>query len=73
MDLDEIFNPREWWQETTQRKVYLNLSKIALDLLSIPAISAEVERLFSSCKITITDRHNRIGINAIEAIECLKS
>jgi hypothetical protein len=73
MDLDEIFDPREWWQETTQRKVYPNLSKMALDLLSIPAMSAEVERLFSSCKITITDRRNRIGIDAVEAIECLKS
>lgn len=73
MDLDELFDPREWWQETTQRKVYPNLSRMALDLLSIPAMSAEVERLFSSCKITITDRRNRIGIEAVEAIECLKS
>lgn len=38
-----------------------------------PAMSAEVERLFSSYKITITDRRNRIGIDAVEAIECLKS
>jgi hypothetical protein len=46
---------------------------MALDLLSIPAMSAEVERLFSSCNITISDRRNRIGIDAVEAIECLKS
>ena len=63
MDLDEIFDPREWWQESTQRKVYPNLSKMALDLLSILAMSADVERSFSSCKITITDKHNRIGID----------
>jgi hypothetical protein len=73
MDLDEVFDPLGWWQESTQQKVYPNLSKMALDLLSIPAMSAEVERLFSSCKITITDRRNRIGIDAVEAIECLKS
>lgn len=73
MDLEQPFDPREWWQETTQQKVYPNLSNMALDLLSIPAMSAEVERLFSSCKITITDRRNRIGIDAVEAIECLKS
>lgn len=72
-DPDESFDPREWWLETTQQKVYPHLSKMALDLLSIPAMSAEVERLFSSCKITITDRRNRIGIDAVEAIECLKS
>jgi hypothetical protein len=46
---------------------------MALDLLSIPAMSAEVERLFSSCKITITDWCNQIGIDSVEAIECLKS
>jgi hypothetical protein len=46
---------------------------MALDVLSIPAISAEPERLFSSAKISITDRRNRLGIESIEAIECLKS
>jgi hypothetical protein len=73
MDLEEVFNPFVWWQESTQQKVYLNLLKMAIDLLLISAMSAEVERLFFSCKITITDRRNRIGIDAVEAIECLKS
>ena len=46
---------------------------MALDVLSIPAMSAEPERLFSGTKITITDRRNRMGIESIEATECLKS
>ena len=46
---------------------------MALDILSIPAMSAEPERLFSGAKITITDCRNRLGIKSIEAIECLKS
>jgi hAT family C-terminal dimerisation region len=46
---------------------------MALDLLSIPAMSAEPERLFSAAKISITDRRNRLGIQSIEALECLKS
>jgi hypothetical protein len=46
---------------------------MALDLLSIPAMSAEVERLFSSANITIIDCRNRIGVDAVEAIKCLKS
>jgi hypothetical protein len=46
---------------------------MALDVLSIPAMSAEPERLFSGTKITITDRRNRVGIESIEATECLKS
>lgn len=49
------------------------MSKIALDILSIPTISADPERLFSSAKITISDRRNRLGIYTVEALECLKS
>lgn len=45
---------------------------MALDVLSIPAMSAEPDRLFSGT-ITITDRRNRMGIESIEATECLKS
>lgn len=62
-----------WWLEETQRKNYRNLSKMAVDILSIPAMSAEPERLFSGAKITITDRRNRLGRDVIEALECLKS
>ncbi|KJZ74134.1 hypothetical protein HIM_05666 [Hirsutella minnesotensis 3608] len=62
-----------WWLEETQQKNYPNLSKMAVDILSIPAMSAEPERLFSGAKITITDRRNRLGSDVIEALECLKS
>ncbi|EHK21138.1 uncharacterized protein TRIVIDRAFT_153013, partial [Trichoderma virens Gv29-8] len=55
------------------RKSYSALSIIALDVLSIPAISAEPESLFSYTKITITDRRNCIGIKSIKATEFLKS
>ena len=44
-----------------------------MDILSIPAMSAEPERLFSGAKITITDRRNRLGSDVVEALECLKS
>ena len=64
---------RDWWLAPEQQQSYPNLSKMALDLLSIPAMAADPERLFSSAKITITDRRNRLGIEVIEAVECLKS
>ena len=66
-------DPRTWWMETTQQVNYPNLSKLALDILSIPAMSADPERLFSSAKLTISDLRNRLGIDIIEAFECLKS
>ena len=69
----DIKDPRRWWIEETQQKLYPNLSKMALDMLSIPAMSAEPERLFSGAKISITDRRNRLGIESIQALECLKS
>jgi hypothetical protein len=69
----EVTDPRSWWLEPTQKKSYPALSIMALDVLPIPAMSAEPECLFSSAKISITDRRNRLGIESIEAIECLKS
>ena len=46
---------------------------MALDILLIPVMSADPERLFSSVKITILDRRNRLRIYTIKALECLKS
>lgn len=36
-------------------------------------MSADSERLFSSCKITLEDLRNRIWPELLEALECLKS
>jgi hypothetical protein len=64
---------RVWWQEKTQQTSYPILSRLALDILAIPAMSADPERLFSSAKLLISDLRNRLGIDIIEAFECLKS
>ena len=64
---------RDWWLAPEQQATYPNLSKMALNLLSIPAMSAAPERLFSSCKITLTDRRNKLSVRVIEALECLRS
>jgi hypothetical protein len=45
---------------------------MALDILSVPTMSADPERLFSGAKITVSDRRNRLGIHTIKALECLK-
>jgi len=46
--------PLEWW--AAHRGQFPVLSKMALDLLSIPLMSAECERVFSSAKLLITDK-----------------
>ena len=46
---------------------------MAIDILSIPAMSSDPERAFSAAKITLTDRRNKLSIEMIECLECLKS
>jgi hypothetical protein len=46
---------------------------MALNILSIPAMSGSIERLFSSANITVYDRRNRLTADTIEIIESLKS
>jgi len=46
---------------------------MALNLLAIPAMSSEVERVFSSTGLMVTDRRNRLKEDIIEAAECMKS
>jgi hypothetical protein len=70
---NENHDPCKWWLKEAQQLQYPNLSKMALDILSIPAMSAEPERVFSGSKITISNRRCSLGIQLIEALECLKS
>ena len=64
---------RKWWLLPEQQRDYPNLSRMALDILSIPAMSASIERVFSSANITVSDRRNQLSPNTIEVIESLKS
>ena len=61
----------DWWTNTAQRMRFPTLSRMAIGILSIPAISAEVERLFSAAKNTIGDKRNSLE-PMLEALECLK-
>ena len=60
----------EFWNDryNSQR----DLALFALDLLAISPMSDECERLFSSAKLLITDRRNRLLDDIIEAVECLR-
>ena len=54
-----------WWLEPSQQHHYPNLSRMAIDLLSIPAQSADAERLFLSAKLTITTLRNRLAMETL--------
>ena len=63
-------NPLAWWW--SNRKDYPILSRMAFDILSIPSMSAEIERAFSQAKKLITDERNRLGEETVTACECQK-
>jgi hypothetical protein len=52
---------------------YPSLARMAFDILSIPAMSSECERVFSSAKILLNDRRARMKEDIIEASECLRA
>jgi hAT family C-terminal dimerisation region len=60
-----------WWRD--HQTTYPKLSQMAFDLLSIPAMSAECERVFSLTKLTITSQRNRMTETTMEAIQCMKN
>jgi hAT family C-terminal dimerisation region len=60
-----------WWADRSGQ--WPNLSRLAFDALSIPAMSAECERCFSDAGRTITDERARMGSESIEACSCLKN
>jgi hypothetical protein len=46
---------------------------MAYDLLSIPAMSAETERVFSNTKLMISPNRTCLGADIVEAEECLQA
>ena len=45
---------------------------MAINILSIPAISAEPERVFSGARRIVTWERSQLGFTTIEKVECLK-
>jgi hAT family C-terminal dimerisation region len=68
-----VEDPLKWWLEETQRMKYPNLSQMAIDILTIPAMSDEPERVFSGAKLTLNQQRNKLGVDLLRAFECLKS
>jgi hypothetical protein len=57
-----------WWM----RSPYSTLRQWAFDTLTIPATSAEIERVFSQARRLITDDRNSLSIKNIEVLLCYK-
>jgi hypothetical protein len=65
--------PIAWWSDTIQRKRFPRLSVLAIDILSIPAMSDEPERVFSGGRHSVSWDRMRLGVDALERSECAKN
>lgn len=54
-------------------KEYPTLSRMARDILAVPASSTDSERAFSQAKLFETDRRNRLSASSLEALMVLHS
>jgi hAT family C-terminal dimerisation region len=61
-----------WWSQDQQRKRWLRLSYMTIDILSISAMSDESERIFSEARRTISWKRAQLEAEIIEKLECLK-
>ncbi|GLB43472.1 putative protein dimerization activity [Lyophyllum shimeji] len=61
----------QWWYE--KRLVYPRLSRMALDYLSIPATSVDVERVFSRGRLILSHTRSRLSALSTRALLCLGS
>jgi hypothetical protein len=61
-----------WWCQDTQRQRWPRLSLMAIDILSIPPMSDEPERVFSGGRRTVSWDRAQMEAETIEMRECLK-
>jgi hypothetical protein len=68
--------PRDWSKDSLfdfrQHQPYPTLRQWAFNTLSIPATSAEIERVFSQARRLITDDRNSLSIENLEILLCFK-
>ncbi|KIK33085.1 hypothetical protein CY34DRAFT_100246 [Suillus luteus UH-Slu-Lm8-n1] len=69
MDVEHVTNPIAWWQERC--KSFPCLSHMAIDYLTIPATSVDVERLFSRGRLILSHVRNRLSAQSMRALLCV--
>lgn len=60
-----------WWRD--HQTTYPKLAQMAFDLIAVPAMSAECERVFSQAKLTVSHQRSRLLETTVDAIQCLKN
>ena len=75
MELEKVDSPLRYWLVLSNLPLnrFPVLTELALDVFSIPVMSAECERVFSETKRPISDDRNQLSAKTIEAIQCQKN
>lgn len=68
-----IYRPLEFWMTEKARRQFPKLSRLALDVFTIPAMSDDPERTFSSCSLMINPHKGKLGSDSIAYAQCLKN
>jgi hypothetical protein len=63
----------QYWVSRLDELRQSQVAWMGIELMSIPAMSDEPERVFSRAKLLSSDRRNCLGDDIIQASECLKS
>ncbi|KAJ0126920.1 hypothetical protein HZ326_29975 [Fusarium oxysporum f. sp. albedinis] len=61
----------QWW--LGRKTQFPRLFNMAMDLLSISAMSSENERVFSAAKLTMSSQRNALHWVTVEALQCLRN
>ena len=71
LEPEQVEDPIRWWIDHSN--AFPRLSRFALDVLALPAMSTDCERAFSLAKLTVSSqRHSLLG-SSIESIQLLKN
>lgn len=71
--LDEGTTLAQFWLSKLSKSSTYRLARMGLDMCSIPAMSAECERVFSQTKLLLTSQRQGLKIDIIEATQCLRA
>ncbi|OBS17423.1 hypothetical protein FPOA_12072 [Fusarium poae] len=66
-----VDDPIQYW--LLRRRQYPRLSRMAIDLFSVPAMSSEPERIFSLAGKMVTAQRGRLKADLIGAAQCISS
>jgi hAT family C-terminal dimerisation region len=68
----KIEDPIQWWLDKDQTKQWPQLLIFAVNILSIPAMSAKPEMIFSGGRCTIDWERVQLGVETFKMVECEK-